>query len=216
MSKVIFDGDNKLITINSGVTDIDVGNDIYLEWKKWVLQSDNSKYLPAFRAFGGDPTTLNQTAPNYYFLINDWIVKVENLIININSNLYSEDFPTPYDNINSTILSKNSDSPGIYDVNSSLQNINTTLTGISNSLSDIDNSILDLNLDMKHVLGLVQSNYRLTNHVYDADGRLTSTKINIFYNASDCSNNINPFATYNMTALYDIDGLLMDYKVVKN
>ena len=216
MSKVVFDGDNKLIIINSGVTDIDVGNDIYLEWKKWVLLGDNSKYLAAFRAFGGDQTTINQTAPNYYFLINGWIIRVENLTLSINYNLYSEDYNSPYDNINSTILSRNSDSPGIYDVNTSLQNMNVTLTGMSNTLSEIDNNILDLNLDMKHVLGLVQSNYRLTNHVYDTDGRLLETKINIFYNSFDCENNINPFATYTMNAAYDVDGLLIDYKVVKN
>ena len=34
-----------------------------------------------------------------------------NLIVTIHDNLYSDDYPTPYLNINSTILSKNSDIP---------------------------------------------------------------------------------------------------------
>jgi hypothetical protein len=214
--KVTFDGDNHLIIINSGVTDIDVGSDIYLEWKKWVLEADNSKWLAAFRAFGGDPTTLNQTAPNYYFLINNWKVRVENLTLNINWNLYSDDYDTPYDNINSTILSKNSDIPGIYDVNEYLQDINITLTGMTETLNDIDNNILDMSLDIKHILGLGQSNYRLSNHIYDQEGRLLSVTIKIFYNSIDCNNNINEFASYIMNASYDSNGLLIDYKVVKN
>lgn len=248
MSKVVFDGDNKLIIVNSGTTDIDVGNDIYLEWKKWVLELDNSKYLAAFRAFGGEQTTLNQKSPNYYFLINFWKIKVENLSLNINYNLYSEDYSSPFDNINSTILLKNSDTPGISDVNTSLQDINTSLSDvsqttlnieqgistlnldISNSLQDINttltdvsqtttniqNDISNLSLDVKHILGLVQSNYRLSNHIYDKEGRLTSTKISIFSNATDCDSNINSFATYTMGASYNLDGLLIDYKVVKN
>ena len=79
MSKVFFDGSTKLITVVTGVTNLDVGVDIYLEWKKWVLESDNSKWLPAFRSFGGDSTTVNQNAPYYYFLINGWQVKIQNI-----------------------------------------------------------------------------------------------------------------------------------------
>ena len=216
MSKVTFDGLHKLININSGVTDIDVRIDLYLEWKKWVLIGDNSKWLAAFRAFGGDPTTINQNAPSYYFLINNWIVKVENLIITIHDNLYSDDYPTPYLNINSTILSKNSDIPGIESINNSLTGITETLTGITDSLVSIDNSLLDISLDVKHILGLSQQNYRLSGHVYDSANRLTSVTIKIFYNKADCDNNNNEFASYTMNAVYDTNGLLTDYKVTKN
>lgn len=56
MSKVTFDGPNKLIIIHSGVTEIDVEQDMYLPWKEWVMDG-HSMYLAAFRTFGGDPTT---------------------------------------------------------------------------------------------------------------------------------------------------------------
>lgn len=216
MSKVTFDGSTKIININSGVTDIDVRVDIYLEWKKWVLESDNSKWLPAFRAFGGDPTTPSQNAPSYYFLINGWIVRVESLILVVNNNLYSDDYAVPYLNINSTILSKNSDIGGLDSVESSLTGITNILTGVTESLSDISASIVDLSLDIKHILGLSQQNYRLSNHVYDTGNRLTSVTIKLFVNKSDCDNDINNFADYTMTASYDVNGLLNDYKVVKN
>jgi len=209
MSKVTFDGLHKLININSGNTDIDVRVDLYLEWKKWVLEDDNSKWLPAFRTFGGDPTSVNQNAPSYYFLINEWLVKVVYLTISVNDNLYSDDYTTPYINIGSTILSKNSDMPGI-------ENVNNSLTGITNILTGITDSLIDLSLDIKHILGLSQQNYRLSNHSYDSENRLISVTIKIFNNKIDCDNNINNFANYTMTAAYDINGLLIDYKVVKN
>lgn len=215
--KVTFDGDNKLITVHTGFTNIDVGTDIYYPWKLWVLESDNSKYLPAFRAFGGDQTTPNQNAPNYYFLINDWRVRVEDLTIAVNWNLYSDDYDSPYINVNSTILSKNSDLPGIYEVNSSLTGMTNSLTGITDTVNTIDTNVVDLLLDVKHILGLVQSNFRLSNHVYDAYNRLTSVLIKIYYNSTDCDNDVNAFATYTMTSEYDVNtGLLTSYKVVKN
>jgi len=157
MSKVNFDGSTKIISINTGVTNIDVKIDLYLEWKKWVLEGDNSKWLSAFRSLGGDPTTSNQNAPSYFFLTNNWRVKIENLNVTIQDNLYSDDYDIPYININSTILSKNSDIP----------NIDNSLTGITETLSDINNSIIDIAFDVKHILGLSQQNYSLSNQVYE-------------------------------------------------
>jgi hypothetical protein len=202
MSKVTFDGANKWIFVNTGITNIDVRVDMYLEWKKWVLESDNSKWLAAFRSFGGDPTTINQNAPSYFFLINNWRVIVDSLNVVFDNNLYSDDYDTPFVNINSSILSKNSDIP----------NINT----ISNTLTGITATLNDLSLDVKHILGLSQQNYRLSDHVYDSGNRLTSVIIKIFNSKIDCDNNINNFATYTMNAGYDANGLLVDYKVTKN
>ena len=201
MSKVQFDGQNRLIIINTGITDIDVRVDLYLEWKNWVLQDNNSQWLAAFRAFGGDPTTVNQNAPSYYFLINNWLVKVENLPVTFNDNLYSDDYTTPFINNGSTILSKNTDIPNI-------DPINSVLTGLTESIQEIS-------LDIKHILGLSQQNYRLSDHVYDSSNRLTSVIIKLFKTKDDCDFDINEFATYNMNAVYDNVGLLIDYKVVK-
>jgi len=194
MSKVTFDGPNKLIIINTGVTYIDVEQDIYLPWKQWVLDG-HSMYPAAFRTFGGDPTVTDQNAPSYYFLINGWHVVATNVSVVVQENLYSDNYDNPYIITNSSILSKNSDIPGITD-------ISNTLTGITTSLGLI--------------LGLSQNNYRLSGQVYDSGQRLTSVVIKLYNTADDCNNAVNEFAKYQMNASYDSNGLLIDYKVVKN
>lgn len=206
MSKITFDGPNKLIIINSGVTDIDVKQDIYLPWKQWVIDG-HSMYLPAFRTFGGDPTSYEQNAPTYFYLINDWVIKAENVYVNIHENLYSDNYLNPFIIINSSVLVKNSDIPGINGLNNYLIDINNTLSGITVTLDDIM-------IDIKYILGLSQHNYRLFNHVYDTDNKLTSVVIKLFNTKFECDNDINSFAQYQMTATYN-NGLLNDYKVVK-
>lgn len=205
--KVTFDGPNKLIIIKTGVTDLSVKDDIYIPWKQWVID-EGSMYLSAFRSFGGDPTTLNQNAPSYYFLTNNWRVKAENVSITLHENLYSDDYSNPFIIINSSVLSKNSDIPGIEGVNNELTGITSILTGISNDIQDIG-------VDVKLILGLSQHNYRLFNHVYDSGQRLLSVLIKLYNTSSDCNNDLNSFAQYQMNATYDSNGLLTDYKVVK-
>jgi len=78
--KVAFDGPNKRIIIHEGVTDIDVKQDIYSNWKEWMQVRDNAKYLPAIRTTGGDPVPGNQFTGDTYFLINDWQIVVNQLV----------------------------------------------------------------------------------------------------------------------------------------
>ena len=48
-----FDGDNLTITLDSGVTSVDVIDHIYEPWKDWMLLShQNRKYPQAFRSDG--------------------------------------------------------------------------------------------------------------------------------------------------------------------
>lgn len=206
MAKVTFDGVNRIITILTGVTEINVRNDMYLPWKQWV--TSYPMYLAAFRNFGGDPTYQNQTAPSYYFLINGWKVKAENVNVTLYENLYTDDGSNPFMIINSSILSKNSDIPSIEGVNNSLTGITQTLTGITTSLYEMGDSL-------KHILGMVQQNYRLSEQTYDSEGRLLSVTIKLYNTASDCNSEINEFATYHMNSSYDTNGLLYDYKVIK-
>lgn len=76
MSDFIFDGPNKLIVCNPGVTSIDVP-DLWSRWVDWVLTGDNSKYLPAFRSVGSDPInpSAGTSVPFFCFLINGWKVR---------------------------------------------------------------------------------------------------------------------------------------------
>lgn len=48
---------------------------IYRAWVDWLVLSDNSKYLPAFRTAGGDELGGGLLIPAYYFLMNGWRVR---------------------------------------------------------------------------------------------------------------------------------------------
>jgi hypothetical protein len=71
----IFDGANKLITLDAptgGILNVSVEQDLYSDWKEWVLLSDNAKFLPAFsNSVGGDPLGTGLNAGAYFFLNND-------------------------------------------------------------------------------------------------------------------------------------------------
>lgn len=75
--RVTFDGDNKIIYVNYGVTEIDVKTDVYSAWKEWILDPEhfNSKYLPAVRSVGGDPLVGGQFLGSTFFLTNGWRMK---------------------------------------------------------------------------------------------------------------------------------------------
>ena len=75
MSKVTFDPINSLIIVNYGETEIDAQIDLYSDWKEWIRQSDNSKYLAAFRTTGGDPLVGTQFISPYFFLTNGWRIR---------------------------------------------------------------------------------------------------------------------------------------------
>ena len=98
MAKVIFDWPNKLIVINTWITDIDVKVDIYSDWKEWFIISDNSKYLPAIRAVWWDPLPWSKALWITYFLMNWWKIRPYewNHTLNINGNLYTESWDSPY------------------------------------------------------------------------------------------------------------------------
>ena len=98
MSNVSFNGITKLITVNTGITSIDVGLDLYSEWKKWVLLDDNAKYLPAFSAIGGDLLGDNRYLGSTYFLENEWKIKPYegNHTLSVSGNLYTRDGTSPF------------------------------------------------------------------------------------------------------------------------
>lgn len=88
-----FDGVNKLIIINNGVTSIGVG-DMYSRWKDWVALSDNAKYEIAFgESVGGNNLGGGLTLGSYYFLQNGWVIRPQeaNHVLEVTGNL----FPIP-------------------------------------------------------------------------------------------------------------------------
>ncbi len=92
---VTFDGENSIIVINDGVTDIDVKIDLYSDWKEWAAQRDYLKYLPAMRSVGGDPTTGGSFLGSTFFTINDWQILIRENVL-FDGNLFSDDFSTPF------------------------------------------------------------------------------------------------------------------------
>ena len=88
-----FDGANKLIIIDNGVTSIGVG-DMYSRWKDWVALSDNAKYETAFgESVGGNNLGGGLTLGSYYFLQNGWVIRPQeaNHVLEVTGNL----FPIP-------------------------------------------------------------------------------------------------------------------------
>lgn len=104
--KVTFDGENKIIIVNSDVNTISVRQDIYSNWKEWVQVRDNSKYLAAIRVSGGDPIGGGQFTGDVYFTINGWRILVDHSCV-IDGVIYSDDYPSPFVPVTGTQLVTN-------------------------------------------------------------------------------------------------------------
>ena len=97
MANVTFNGTSKLIIVDNAITELDVQIDLYSDWKEWLKTDDNSKFLPAMRTVGGDPTTGIKYVAPYFFLTNGWKIKPYsgNHILTITGNLFVDE-PSTY------------------------------------------------------------------------------------------------------------------------
>jgi len=141
MSKVVFDGENRLISLNLGVEALDVQIDLYSEWKRWAVLENNLKYLQAFRTFGGDQTISGQFAPRYFFLMNGWRVVVNSgvdLLVGIN--FYTDELDSPFIVTNDSTVSLNNSDAAVVD------------TGISQNLDYGGVVILNPNIGVSSTL----------------------------------------------------------------
>lgn len=88
---VDFDGANKLVVCQTGVTALDVA-DVYSLWKIWACTSDNAKYLPAMRAVGGDPTVDGRYLGSTFFMTNGWQLRPDeaNHTLTVTGNLFAD------------------------------------------------------------------------------------------------------------------------------
>jgi hypothetical protein len=98
MALLTFDGPNKLMICNPGVTALDVTIDIYSDWKEWALLGDNFKYDQAMRSTGGDPLPGSKALGSTYFLMNGWKIRPQeaNHTLNVDGNMYCEDGTSPF------------------------------------------------------------------------------------------------------------------------
>jgi hypothetical protein len=71
---------------------------------------------------------------------------------------------------------------------------------------------------VKRILGLSQENYRIFNPIYiDKKGQacLTSALIKIYQTASNCNNDVDAIAEYQIDATFDNHARMLTYKVTK-
>lgn len=93
MSKVTFDGNNRVIQVTSGVTDINFEIDVYQEWKQWVLNG-NMSYHPFVRKIGGEKLIEGELyLPTAYIIYNGWKIRPQESdhILKIRSNVFTVD-----------------------------------------------------------------------------------------------------------------------------
>lgn len=118
-----FDGPNRLMIADLGVTEFNVTADLYAEWKRWVVDPaavpPNGVYPNAFRTVGGDAINASGSSriPPFHFLQNGWRVRPQEAdhTLTIEGNLLTEDGTSPlaptlggWDIFTQTILSVNS------------------------------------------------------------------------------------------------------------
>jgi len=93
-----FDGPNLTIILAS-VGELDVQDDLYEQWKDWVVLSDNAKYPPAFDTLGGDVIGAGAQVAPYFFLRNDsgWRIKApeQSGVVTVQGNLFGRDPDLP-------------------------------------------------------------------------------------------------------------------------
>lgn len=208
---VTFNGSTKIITLNNGITNISA-IDIYSLWKEWVLESDNSKYLPAFRAIGGEETTPGVFLSSTYFLLNGWKIRPYegSHTLVVSGNIFADDGS---DVFISTIGSYN------VRINLNTSNIVSTIavgSGVTaQDKTDIISGVqTNLNPKLDNILGLLHHNFKFYEQTYNSDGNLTGGIIKIYPSNTDCVNDTNEISTYSVSAVYDSNKKLIDYSVV--
>ena len=171
--KVTFDGVNRLIIVNDGVTEINIQTDIYSDWKEWVQVRDYSKFFAACRTVGGDPTIGGNALGATFFTINNWQILISDNTT-FTGNIFSDDFDSPYKTAEGTKIALSEVSnlidrigvqtddliaagiattTNITDQTSTLQTdnsnqTNTITTAITNQTSTLQTDIADLPADV--------------------------------------------------------------------
>ena len=106
--------------------------------------------------------------------------------------------------------------------NNSIDNIDTKVVSLSGDIGELDTKVVSLSGDIgeldtltTRILGLVQENYYVDNATYNSIGCMISSRIRVYSNSSAVGTNNDVIATYNVTADYDQQGRMTEYKVVK-
>lgn len=93
--KVDFNGVTRRITVLPGVTTLNIRDDVYSAWVRWLERDDNARFFPAMRFSGGDPIPGGETGVTF-FLSNNWKLQYDANVVAISGVLYSDNYATPY------------------------------------------------------------------------------------------------------------------------
>lgn len=93
--KVDFNGVTRRITVLPGVTTLNIRDDVYSAWVRWLERDDNARFFPAMRFSGGDPIPGGETGVTF-FLSNGWKLQYDANVVAISGVLYSDDYATAY------------------------------------------------------------------------------------------------------------------------
>jgi len=132
--KVSFDGATKLITVNSNESVIDVKEDLYSAWKRWIQTRDNLKYIAAMRTVGGDPTVQGEFLGSTFFVTNGWRIVLTNGVT-IEGNLFSDDFDTPFTTAEGVVIAYSKVSNLIDQVAPTTETLTEVATSVVNTLN---------------------------------------------------------------------------------
>lgn len=88
-----FNGVTKQVTVNSGVTALDIATDVYSAWVRWTGRE--RQYAAAIRYSGFDPIPGGRTGATF-FLLNGWKLVYDPNLVAVSGVLYSEDYATPF------------------------------------------------------------------------------------------------------------------------
>ncbi|MGZ8924262.1 MAG: hypothetical protein ACXW2E_00130 [Nitrososphaeraceae archaeon] len=147
-SKVTFDGEQRLIVINSPYTNINIKQDIYSSWKRWITHQTNAKWPAAIRTTGGDPIGGGVYTGDVYFLINNWQIYVDRTCT-IEGVLYSDNYPSPFVQVNGTHIVTNKVSSLVTTVAPTIDNGGITIP----TASDIATAVWNENTSSHNNIG---------------------------------------------------------------
>ena len=95
--KVGFEGATKRITVNPGVTSLDIREDVWSAYVRWndMQNRGYDRWGIVMERTGLDPIPGGQTG-DLYFLVNGWRLLVDLSMVAVSGVLYSRDFNTAY------------------------------------------------------------------------------------------------------------------------
>ncbi len=95
-AKITIDPVNKLIIVKAGVTELNVGEDLYSDMKEdWLTDPELQKYEFPWRPLGGDPLGSGKFVGSKYFLKTGWRIRpyeADHELL-VDGDLYSDEDP---------------------------------------------------------------------------------------------------------------------------